>query len=142
MLGFFVVLVAAGVSLLGTMADVRKIQNCAAQAGVIVERSKFRNVLDNKTRELEEQMYKMITTIAVLALIGGPVALAQSKTNAGSSSGSTAATPRDTNGAPVGHRQPRVSDVPSENSKSGNPAQIDAEEAALDRKIRSICRGC
>ena len=31
MLGFFVVLVAAGIWLLGTMADVRKTQDCAAQ---------------------------------------------------------------------------------------------------------------
>jgi hypothetical protein len=29
--GFFVVLVAAGIWLLGTMADVRKAQDCAAQ---------------------------------------------------------------------------------------------------------------
>ncbi|QHO76631.1 hypothetical protein ACH79_32390 [Bradyrhizobium sp. CCBAU 051011] len=31
LLGFFVVLVAAGIWLLGTMADVRKAQDCAAQ---------------------------------------------------------------------------------------------------------------
>jgi len=31
LLGFFVVLVAAGVWLLGTMADIRKTQDCAAQ---------------------------------------------------------------------------------------------------------------
>ena len=31
MAGFFVVLVAAGIWLLGTMADVRKAQDCAAQ---------------------------------------------------------------------------------------------------------------
>ncbi len=31
MLGFFVVLVAAGIWLLCTMADVRKVQDCAAQ---------------------------------------------------------------------------------------------------------------
>jgi len=31
LLGFFVVLVLAGVWLLGTMADVRKVQDCAAQ---------------------------------------------------------------------------------------------------------------
>jgi hypothetical protein len=31
MLGFFVMLVAGGVWLLGTMADVRKAQDCAAQ---------------------------------------------------------------------------------------------------------------
>ena len=31
MLGFFVLLVAAGIWLLGSMADVRKAQDCAAQ---------------------------------------------------------------------------------------------------------------
>lgn len=31
MLGFFLVLVAAGIWLLGSMADVRKAQDCAAQ---------------------------------------------------------------------------------------------------------------
>jgi hypothetical protein len=31
LLGFFVLLVVAGVWLLGTMADIRKVQDCAAQ---------------------------------------------------------------------------------------------------------------
>jgi hypothetical protein len=31
MLGFFAVLVAAGIWLLGSMADLRKVQDCAAQ---------------------------------------------------------------------------------------------------------------
>ena len=31
MLGFFALLVAAGIWLLGTMADVRRVQDCAAQ---------------------------------------------------------------------------------------------------------------
>ncbi|QOZ29878.1 hypothetical protein [Bradyrhizobium sp. CCBAU 51753] len=31
LLGFFAVLVAAGIWLLGTMADIRKVQDCAAQ---------------------------------------------------------------------------------------------------------------
>ncbi|MCC8971698.1 hypothetical protein SAMN05216337_1014134 [Bradyrhizobium brasilense] len=31
MFGFFVVLVAAGIWLLGTMADIRKVQDCAAR---------------------------------------------------------------------------------------------------------------
>jgi hypothetical protein len=31
MLGFFVVLVVAGIWLLGTMADLRKVQDCASQ---------------------------------------------------------------------------------------------------------------
>ena len=86
-------------------------------------------------------MSKTIMAVTFLALIGAPAALAQSGTNTGS--GSTAeSSSRYTNSAPIGHRQPRVSDVPSENSKSGNPARIDPEDAALDRKIKSICRGC
>jgi hypothetical protein len=31
LLGFFVVLAAAGIWLLGTMADIRKVQDCASQ---------------------------------------------------------------------------------------------------------------
>ena len=31
MLGFFIVLVAAGIWLLGAMADIRKVQDCAVQ---------------------------------------------------------------------------------------------------------------
>ena len=86
-------------------------------------------------------MRKTITAVAFLALIGAPAALAQSRTNTGS--GSTAASSsHTTNSAPVGHRQPRASDIPSENSRTGNPGNIDPEEAALDRKIKSICRGC
>jgi len=40
--------------------------------------------------------------------------------------------------APVGHRQPRVIDIPA----SASPQNIDPEDAAVDRKIRGICRGC
>ncbi|MBS0528654.1 MAG: hypothetical protein JSS22_04605 [Proteobacteria bacterium] len=86
-------------------------------------------------------MGKIITAVAFLALIGASAALAQSGTNAGSGS-MAAPSPRTTNSAPIGHRQPRASDIPSENSKAGNPGNIDPEEAALDRKIKSICRGC
>jgi hypothetical protein len=83
-------------------------------------------------------MHKVITMAAFLALIGAPAALAQSGTNAQSGSAAT----QSSRTAPIGHRQPRASDVPSENSQNGNPAKIDADEAALDRKIKSICRGC
>ncbi|HEY0233528.1 MAG TPA: hypothetical protein VGC86_00520 [Afipia sp.] len=41
--------------------------------------------------------------------------------------------------APVGHFQPRRDSVPAENS---SPYQESAEDKALDRKIKSICRGC
>jgi hypothetical protein len=40
--------------------------------------------------------------------------------------------------APVGHRQPRAADVPS---STESPADSAADKA-LDRKIKSICRGC
>ena len=50
--------------------------------------------------------------------------------------------PQPTREAPVGHRQPRADQVPSEKNISdpNNPSNV--EDAALDRKIKSICRGC
>jgi hypothetical protein len=44
--------------------------------------------------------------------------------------------------APVGHRQPRAGDVPSEKNLSNPNDAANREDAALDRKIKSICRGC
>lgn len=40
--------------------------------------------------------------------------------------------------APVGHRQPRAADVPTSTSQRG----LDEEDASVDRKINSVCRGC
>jgi hypothetical protein len=40
--------------------------------------------------------------------------------------------------APVGHRQPRVIDIPA----SASQQIIDQEDANVDRKIRGVCRGC
>ena len=88
-------------------------------------------------------MGKIIKAMAFLTLIGAPAALAQSGMTKDRSSDSTAAKSSPYNNeAPIGHRQPRPSDIPSENTKAGNPAQIDPADAALDRKIKSICRGC
>jgi hypothetical protein len=42
----------------------------------------------------------------------------------------------------VGHRQPRVDEVPSEKDLSNPNDPLLREDAALDRKIKSICRGC
>jgi hypothetical protein len=42
--------------------------------------------------------------------------------------------------APVGHRQPRADQVPSE--KSPMDDSINRENAALDRMTKGICRGC
>ncbi len=42
--------------------------------------------------------------------------------------------------APVGHRQPRVADVPAPTSASQQT--LDPEDANVDRMIRGVCRGC
>jgi hypothetical protein len=42
--------------------------------------------------------------------------------------------------APVGHRQPRAADVATPTSASEQI--LDQEDAEVDRKIRSVCRGC
>lgn len=42
--------------------------------------------------------------------------------------------------APVGHRQPRATDVPA--SISASQEILDPEDANVDRKINNVCRGC
>ena len=87
-------------------------------------------------------MRKLITTIAVLALVDGSAAIAQT---AGSRN---PAAPLLTNSAqllpeaPVGHRQPRADQVPSEKSLMDPNDPVNRENAALDRMINGICRGC
>ena len=80
----------------------------------------------------------LLTGAALLLLLDGPVAMAQSSSKSGSGAG-TGQTMGGPPPAPVGHRQPRAGDVPAE--RSGN-SKLDEENAALDRKIKSICRGC
>jgi hypothetical protein len=89
-------------------------------------------------------MKRTAGVLALLVLFGGAEAIAQSGMNKGSLS-----TGQTINGgipdAPIGHRQPRASDVPSEKNLSNpsNPSDpMNKEDAALDKKIKSICRGC
>jgi hypothetical protein len=85
-----------------------------------------------------------MTTIALLALVYNSVAIAQA---AGSRN---PAAPRPMNSdqqllpdaAPVGHRQPRADQVPSEKNLMDPNDSINQENAALDRMINGICRGC
>jgi hypothetical protein len=45
--------------------------------------------------------------------------------------------------APIGHRQPRVDQVPSEKNLMDDPNDpINRENAELDRMTKGICRGC
>ncbi len=89
-------------------------------------------------------MRKLITTIALLALVDTSVAIAKS-----AGSANPAAPPSTNpdnqlmlNRAPVGHRQPRADQVPSEKNLMDPNDLVNRENAALDRIIKGICRGC
>jgi hypothetical protein len=78
--------------------------------------------------------------MALLVVVGAPVAMAQTGNNMGSSGAANQSQPLRE--APVGHRQPRADQVPSEKSLGDPNDPMNKEDAALDRKIKSICRGC
>jgi hypothetical protein len=82
---------------------------------------------------------KLITTTALLALVAGPAAIAQTGAGGSSAANANKAGPPS---APVGHRQPRADQVPPENNLANPNEPMNKEDAALDRKIKSICRGC
>jgi hypothetical protein len=84
-------------------------------------------------------MRNLMTTMALLALIGSPAAMAQTGSNTGSSGASSSAPARE---APIGHRQPRAGDAPSEKNLNDPNDPLSKENALLDKKIKSICRGC
>jgi hypothetical protein len=89
-------------------------------------------------------MRKLVTTIALLALVDGSVAIAQT---AGSSNPAAPASANSgqqlpPGAAPVGHRQPRADQVPSAKKPMDPNDPVDRENAALDRMMNGICRGC
>ena len=86
-------------------------------------------------------MRKTLLSVALVLLIGAPAGFAQS------GGGGTSTATKNSGGvppAPVGHRQPRASDVPDEkNLGNSSPTDFLAKEnATLDKKLKSICRGC
>ena len=84
-------------------------------------------------------MRTLIATMALLVTIGRPAAIAQT---GGGTSTAVKNQPQPAREAPVGHRQPRADQVPSEQSLNDPNNPANKEDAALDRKIKSICRGC
>ena len=79
-------------------------------------------------------MRKLILSVALLVLTGSPEVFAQ-----GSS------VPKNSDKviqAPIGHRQPRAADVPEPRNMNDPNDPLSKENAALDKKIKSICRGC
>jgi len=89
-------------------------------------------------------MRKAILSMALMVLIGGADAFAQGSSSVSKNSGGSASGGGGGGAiqAPVGHRQPRASDVPNEKNLSDPNDPLSKENAALDRKIKSICRGC
>jgi hypothetical protein len=89
-------------------------------------------------------MRSLIATIALLVLVDTSMAIAQTVGSARnpaapSPSANTQLLPE----APVGHRQPRADQVPSEKNLMGDPNDpINRENAELDRMVKGICRGC
>ena len=86
-------------------------------------------------------MRTTILSIVLTVLVGSADVLAQGSSSVSKSSGGGGAGAIQ---APVGHRQPRPSDLPNDgkNQYSDPNDALSKENAALDRKIKSICRGC
>ena len=85
-------------------------------------------------------MRKLMMSMALLTLIGGAAAIAQTGPGPILPTQNPNAPPPPE--APIGHRQPRADQVPSEKNLNDPNAPANKEDAALDRKIKSICRGC
>ena len=83
-------------------------------------------------------MKKIVISMALLMVMGVPGALAQQGGTQGQGMTKGGNLPQ----APVGHRQPRVSDVPDAKNLTNPSDPVNKEDAALDKKLKSICRGC
>jgi hypothetical protein len=88
-------------------------------------------------RALKMLRTKLIATMALTLLSGGTSAIAQNQ-GAGSSGAASSTIPE----APIGHRQPRADQVPPEKNLFDPNDALAKENAILDRKMKSICRGC
>jgi hypothetical protein len=84
-------------------------------------------------------MRSLTITSALLTLIGSPV---MAQTGSGSGSAGASSQSQSMREAPVGHRQPRAGDLPSSKNLSDPNDPLSKENALLDKKIKSICRGC
>jgi len=88
---------------------------------------------------------RVIALILLAALYSG-TAMAQSKSGSSPSSSpsSSAGSQSQPVEAPVGHRQPRASDVPSTEDRDERPLTPEekAANARLERALKGVCRGC
>ena len=85
-------------------------------------------------------MKRLAIAVGLLVLVADGAVLAQS---GGGSSAGAASRGTSSSQAPIGHRQPRPSDLPkSEQAEENSMSGMTKEDRDLDRKIKSICRGC
>jgi hypothetical protein len=83
-------------------------------------------------------MKSIILALSLLTVFGS-AGFAQTGSKGSTTSGQSAGSLPP---APVGHRQPRAGDVPNEKNLSDPNDPLSKENQALDKKIKSICRGC
>jgi hypothetical protein len=83
-------------------------------------------------------MKSIILALSLLTVFGS-TGFAQTGSKGSTTSGQSAGSLPP---APVGHRQPRAGDVPNEKNLSDPNDPLSKENQALDKKIKSICRGC
>ena len=91
---------------------------------------------------MQKLITRKLSMTAALLILGtalGSAAMAQSSTR---SQNNSATSSKPLLEAPVGHRQPRADQVPSEKDLNNPNDPVNREDAALDKKIKSICRGC
>lgn len=83
-------------------------------------------------------MRLIITVLAALSIFASAQASAQNAGSAPAAPPSSAAPKAGSGTAPVGHRQP----TPAEVGKADGNLNPSAADKELDRKIKSICKGC
>ncbi|UFZ05571.1 hypothetical protein LQG66_04425 [Bradyrhizobium ontarionense] len=85
-------------------------------------------------------MNRFSIAMGLLMLVASGGALAQSGAGSAGGAGSKGGTSSQ---APVGHRQVRPADLPkAEQAEENSMSGMTKEDRELDRKIKSICRGC
>jgi hypothetical protein len=85
---------------------------------------------------------KLMRAVVLVVLIANPMLSPAAVAQTGRAGGTSSTNAGGTWPAPVGHRQPRAQDVPQEKNLSNPNTPANREDAELDRKLKSICRGC
>jgi hypothetical protein len=93
-----------------------------------------------ESRPIISKMPQLLTAIASISFFCCAVALAESNTLPRQQ---TIKSSHNLPKAPVGHRQPTPRDTSATKGSDNNGLLgDDADDKALDKKIKSICRGC